>query len=149
MLLFCHCLELAGSLLGQVVKPDTWLSFFNSFMQLTLYIFGNNEKLLMFGFWQEFKIVKLGFHLLNLYIQIIYQWSESHSVMSDSLQLHGLSWNSPGQNIGVGSLSLLQGIFPIQRSNTGLLHCRQILYQLSHKGSPIYMYIYREIDRYQ
>ena len=40
-------------------------------------------------------------------------------------------WNSPGQNTGVGSLSLLNGIFPTQRSNPGLLHCRQILYQLS------------------
>ena len=46
------------------------------------------------------------------------------------------SWNSPGQNTGVGSLSLLQGIFPTQGSNPGLLHCRWILYQLSHKGSP-------------
>ena len=45
-------------------------------------------------------------------------------------------WNSPGQNTGVGSLSLLQGIFPTQGSNPGLLHCRQIFYQLSHKGSP-------------
>ena len=45
-------------------------------------------------------------------------------------------WNAPGQNTGVGSLSLLQGIFPTQRSNPGLPHCRQILYQLSHKGSP-------------
>ena len=40
------------------------------------------------------------------------------------------------QNTGVGSLSLLQGIFPTQGSNPGLLHCRQILYQLSHKGNP-------------
>ena len=45
-------------------------------------------------------------------------------------------WNSSGQDTGVGSLSLLQGTFPTQRSNPGLLHCRQILYQLSHKGSP-------------
>ena len=45
-------------------------------------------------------------------------------------------WNSPGQNIGVSSLSLLQGIFPTQRSNPGLLHCGLILYQLSHQGSP-------------
>ena len=44
--------------------------------------------------------------------------------------------NSPGQNTGVGSLSLLQGIFPTQGSNPGLPHCRWILYQLSHKGSP-------------
>ena len=61
--------------------------------------------------------------------------SESHSVMSDSLQPHGLysPWNSPGQNTGVGSHSLLQGIFPTQESNQGLLHCRQILYQLSYQ----------------
>ena len=44
-------------------------------------------------------------------------------------------WNSPGQNTGVGSLSLLQGMFLTQGSNPGLSHCRQILYQLSHKGS--------------
>ena len=44
-------------------------------------------------------------------------------------------WNSLGQNTGVGSLSLLQGTFPIQGSNPGLPHCRRILYQLSHKGS--------------
>ena len=51
---------------------------------------------------------------------------------------HGLSspWNSPGQNTGMGSLSLLQGIFPTQGSNSGLLHCRQIFYQLSYQGSP-------------
>ena len=52
---------------------------------------------------------------------------------------HGLytPWNSPGQNTGVGSLFLLQGIFPTQGSNSGLLHCRRILNQLSHKGSPV------------
>ena len=64
--------------------------------------------------------------------------NESHSVLSDSLQHHGLysPWNSPGQNTGVGSLSLLQRIFPIQESNPSLPHCRRILYQLNHKGSP-------------
>ena len=64
--------------------------------------------------------------------------SESCSVVSDSLRSHRLysPWNSPGQNTGVGSLSLLQGIFPTLGSNPGPLHCRQILYQLSHKGSP-------------
>ena len=63
--------------------------------------------------------------------------SEICSVVSDSLQCHGLysPWNSPGQNAGEGSLSLLQGIFPTQGSNPGLPHCRWILYQLSHKGS--------------
>ena len=52
------------------------------------------------------------------------------------VQLFATPWNSPGQNTGVDSLSLLQGIFPTQRLNRGLLHCSQILYQLSHKGSP-------------
>ena len=45
-------------------------------------------------------------------------------------------WNSPGETTGVGSLSLLQGIFPTQGLNPGLLNCRQIFYQLSRKGSP-------------
>ena len=45
-------------------------------------------------------------------------------------------WNFSGQNTGVGSYSLLQGIFPIQGSNPGLPHYGQILYQLSHWGSP-------------
>ena len=55
-----------------------------------------------------------------------------------SLWTHGLysPRDSAGQNTGVGSRSLLQGIFPTQGSNPGLPHCRQILYQLSHKGSP-------------
>ena len=67
--------------------------------------------------------------------------SESRSVMSDSLRPHGLysAWDSPDQNTGVGSLSLPHGIFPTQRSNPGLLHCRRILYQLSHKGSPFFL----------
>ena len=63
--------------------------------------------------------------------------SESRSVVSDFLRPHGLysPWNSPGQNTGVGSLSLLQGFFPTQGPNPGLPHCGQILYKLSHKGS--------------
>ena len=60
--------------------------------------------------------------------------SESCSVVSDSLQPY--PWNSPGQNTGVGSLSLLHGIVPAQGSNPGLPHCGQSLYQLSHQGSP-------------
>ena len=55
--------------------------------------------------------------------------SEICSVMSNS----AMPWNSPSQNTGVGSISLLQGIFPTQGSNPGLPHCRWILYQLSHR----------------
>ena len=47
--------------------------------------------------------------------------------------LHG---DSPGKNTGVGFHALRQGIFPTQGSNLGLPHCRRILYQLSHQGSP-------------
>ena len=69
---------------------------------------------------------------------LVFESSESCSVVSDSLRPHKLYslWNSPGHNTGVGSHSFLQGIFPTQRLNPGLLHCRQILYQLSHQGSP-------------
>ena len=64
--------------------------------------------------------------------------SESCSVVSDSLQPRELysPWSSPGQKTGVGSHSLLQGIFPTQGSYPDLLRCRQILYQLSYKGNP-------------
>ena len=48
------------------------------------------------------------------------------------------TWNSLGQNTGVGSLSLLQRIFPTQEFNPGLLHCRQILYQMNYQGSQLY-----------
>ena len=64
--------------------------------------------------------------------------SQNRSVMSISLQPHGLHrpWNSLGQNTGVGSLSLLQGIFQTQKSNPGVPQFRLILYQLTYKGRP-------------
>ena len=64
--------------------------------------------------------------------------SESHSVMSNSLWPHGLysPWNSPDQNTGVGSLSILQGVFQTQGSNPGLPDCRWILYKLSYQRNP-------------
>ena len=69
--------------------------------------------------------------------------SVSYSVLSNSLQRYGLQptrllclWDFPGKNTGVGCHFFLQGIFPTQGSNLGLLHCRQILYCLSHQGSP-------------
>ena len=68
--------------------------------------------------------------------------------MSNSLRPHRLysPWNSLVQSTGVGSLFLLQGIFPTQASNPGLPHCRRILYQLSHQRSPKeYPYTYTNI----
>ena len=57
---------------------------------------------------------------------------------SPTLQGDSLPSGPPGKpkNTGVGSLCLLQGIFLTQESNQGHLHCRQILYQLSYRGSP-------------
>ena len=59
---------------------------------------------------------------------------------SPTLQADSLPSEKPGKpkNIGVGNLSLLQGIFLTQESNQDLLHCRWILYQLSYQGSPRY-----------
>ena len=57
-------------------------------------------------------------HQLNGYVEV--------TQLCPSLRPHGLysPWNSPSQNTGVGSLSLLQGIFPTQGLNPGFLHCR-------------------------
>ena len=73
--------------------------------------------------------------MFNMVFLTLKRKNESCSVVSDSLQWTLYSpWNSPGQNTGVGSHSLLWGIFPAQGLNPGFPHCRQILYQLSHKG---------------
>ena len=67
------------------------------------------------------------------------------SVISDSSWLHGLEtirllspWNFPGKSTGVGCHFLFHQIFPNQGSNPGLLHCRQMLYRLSHQGSSLH-----------
>ena len=82
----------------------------------------------------------MGCHFLLQEISILAY--EVASVVSNSLQP---PWTvarllcpggSPGQRTGVGSHSIIQGIFPTQGSNPGLLCCRRTLYQLSHKGSP-------------
>ena len=72
------------------------------------------------------------------------------SVMPNSLQSYELQpasllclWDFKGKNTGVSRHSLLQGIFPTQESNPGLLHCRQILYPLSHEGS-LSLLVYRK-----
>ena len=70
-------------------------------------------------------------------------WSEvkewSHSVVYDSATPWPARlfrpWDFPGKNTGVGCHFLLQGIFPTQGSNLGLLHCRQTLHHLSHQES--------------
>ena len=80
--------------------------------------------------------IKVIVQQINKYLFI---FSVSLSVVSESLGPHGLQptrlfcpWNSPGKNTGAGCHFLLQGIFPTQRSNLGLPHCGQTLYQPSH-----------------
>ena len=98
---------------------------------------GSYKVSLLFNFFLYFPFF-FSFNQLFILNCLMQNESESRSVVSDSLKPHGLliPWNSPGQNTGVGTLSLLQGIFPTQGLNLGLPHCRRILYQLSHKGSP-------------
>ena len=64
----------------------------------------------------------------------VHRVTKSQTQLSNWTGLHS-PWNSPGQNTGVGSCSLLQGLFPTQGWNPGLPHCRRILYQLSYQGS--------------
>ena len=90
---------------------------------------------------------KLLDHLITVFpvfvflsLVLIVKWSEVKVAqlcltLCDSMDYS--LWNSPGQNTGVGCLSLLQGIFPTQGSNQGLLSCRWILYQLSYQRSPL------------
>ena len=85
------------------------------------------------------RFIRSKYNIIQLNKKGPHRWScESRSVVSDYLRPHGLysPWHSPGQNTAVGSLSLLPGIFPTQGLNPGLPHCRQILFQLSHKRSP-------------
>ena len=65
------------------------------------------------------------------------------SIMSDSVQAYGLqptrlfcTWDSPDKSTRASCHALLQGIFPIQGSNLGLLHCRQILYHRATREAP-------------
>ena len=84
----------------------------------------------------QFIFLKMSLFCLHFFLYFSMYVCESHSVISNSLRLHGLQspWNSPGQNTGVGSLSFLQRIFLTQELNQSLLHCRQILYHLSYQG---------------
>ena len=75
------------------------------------------------------------FRCMCMYVCLV---TQSCQILCDSTDCSppGCSWNSPGKNTAVGCHFLLQGIFPIQGSNSGLLHCRQILYHWSHQISP-------------
>ena len=116
--------------------PGTWFEGFDS---LTVSLLYGPTLTSIYDYWRNhsFDYMDLCWQsdvsLFNMLSE-----SEGCSVVSNCLPPYGLysSWNSLGQNTGVGSLSLLQGIFPTPGSNPSLPHCRQILYHLSHKGSP-------------
>ena len=74
---------------------------------------------------------------------VVFPFSRGSSWPRDGTQVFNMAADAlpaeppeKSKNTGVGSLSLLQGIFPTQEFNQGLLHCRRILYQLSYQGSP-------------
>ena len=86
----------------------------------------------------------LGIPTYSGMLQCVWKWKWSHSVLSNSLWPHGLwptsllrPWNFLGKSTGVGCHFLLQMIFPTQGSNPGILYYRQLLYHLSHQGSPV------------
>ena len=82
----------------------------------------------------------------SLYLHLGWKWkseSDCHSVVSDSFETSWtiacqspLSMGFSRQEYWSGYHSLLLGIFPTQGSNSGLLHCKRILYRLNHQGSP-------------
>ena len=86
-----------------------------------------------------FSSIKLGFYLLLCYV-VLCLVAQSYPTLCYPVDCStpGSSFyrGSPGKNTGLGCYVLLQGIFPTQGSKPGLPHCRQILYHLSHQGSP-------------
>ena len=85
------------------------------------------------------------FHIFHFLCSVMSAFSLSHAqsclTLCDPMDCSldpSVHRNSPGKNTGVGYHALLQGIFPTQGSNPGLLHCRRILYRLSHQGSSFH-----------
>ena len=123
--------NLAGYSPG-VAKSRTWLSS---------HVNGREQIILLFctEVCHDYKNAKWSVRMEGDILKTKQGWSEVKVLqLWPTLRPHGLysPWNSPGHITRVGSFSLLHGIFPTQGSNPGLPHCRWILYQLSHKGSP-------------
>ena len=148
------CTELTCTFIAVLVQLDTMLSHCNHSFLYTLQFSQSCPTLCnpidcsMTVFpvhYQFLEPTQVSIMLMYIFNSIfLWKWSESeiHSVVSNSLQPHGLCspWNFPGQNTGEGSL--LQEIFPTQGSNPGLPHCGHVLYQLSHKGSPNFSFAF-------
>ena len=131
----------------------TWVKY--SFGGFSLYIlFLYQREPVCYNMWSNFNFFVIKKTLYNMPISFsLIIWGcvfgcvcVSRSVVSNSLQPHRLwptrlfcAWDSPGKNTAMGCHFLLQRIFPTQGSNPSLAHCRQMLYRLSHQGSPDYM----------
>ena len=132
----CFKWDLLGKMFSGIISCNSWLIGLFSVLQIFVHLF-----------------IQYIYSEVNTYRTLEkHTWSRnilccsklllfSCWIVSDSLGPHGLQHTrlpcpslSPGQNTGVGSLSLLQGIFLTQGSDLGLPHCRRFLYQLSHQG---------------
>ena len=100
--------------------PLGWIGWISLLSKGLPRVFFNTTVQKVFGYAQKTCIMKV---------------AQSCPALCDPMELYN-PWDSPGQNTGVGSCSLLQGIFPTHGLNPGLPHCRWILYQLNHQGSP-------------
>ena len=151
------CTEESGKLQSMGSQSQTRLSDFNvsvshlymttgKTIALTMRTFVGKVMSLLLNMLCRFVIVflprskRLLISWLQLPSTVVLVWKWSHSVVSNSLQSHGLwptrllcPWDYPGKNAGVGCYFLLQGIFPTQGLNLGLLHCRQTLYPRNHQ----------------
>ena len=131
-----HCLfsrrdslELPGrpwELGGQCLK-STDASVFLSWNLPERFPWRNENFLIQKFFWWQI-------YLISFFSFFFFNWSTDDSQYC--VNFH--TWSFPGKHTGMGSHSFLQGIILTQRLNLGLWHCRQILYHLSHRGSPGY-----------
>jgi len=98
------------------------------------------------SYWTELNwMISFEINSVNLYVLV----TQSCMTLCDSVNcMPGLlcPWNSPGKNTGVCYHSFLLVIFPTQESNSGLPHCRYILYHLSHPGSPQLIWVLTKVQ---
>ena len=111
---------------GEVERGINWETGIDIYTLLNIREINNKALLYSTGTFTQYSII--------IYMEV---WSVSRSIVPNSLWPHGLQptrllcpWDFPSKDIGLGCHFLLQGIFPNQGSNSGLLHYRQILYQL-------------------
>ena len=134
----CHiylCVGFYLSSFGFLVVLQTEHSNFSSALV--------NDELLPFPIWVfPFYCILLKYYFIYIVCVLV---TQSCPMLCDTMDCQPprllCSWDSPGKNAGVSSHALLQGDFLIQGLDLGLQHCRQILYHLSHQGSPHFLYI--------